>query len=437
MNSSPAGFQKEVEDLLSTIAKYKDVIARAYDARTGAMASPEEEMTLQLLRSLGLIRATGDGQFRLSKPLRELINRGINRHHIRDINVNLGSYHDALMVTVDDYLAAKTKNDELILEATTDEVISVFYEIGDFFADASAEIDQQVKLVIGNQMYGQTRVRVIKAHLSKLDRLQEAHEAITKLLQDEVYNDDPFLSDEKIKLFTRTLRYIDQVKSTHQEIKTVLHRREIVEQRTQSLRHLDAYLRENPTAKLEKAQSHASEVSYFRHAAPLIVQSFVNFETQNQEWFDFYQSTIQSIAQKTNVPIERFSRPESGPTKVDPLVRQKEEMTAIRIINDLIKHVYLHKTAVSVNQFKREHILTEAVTHSYWLYISRIHPTRLLLSPKSKLAKQFRVHPVYAHHQQLEGNRTVTDVVISHIHAPVDVVEKLKSGFKGESSVLL
>lgn len=117
----------------------------------------------------------------------------------------------------------------MLLDATIDEVVSVFYEIGDFFADASAEIDQQVKLLIGNQAYGQTRIRVIKAHLAKLDRLQEAHEAITQLLHDEIYSEDPILSDEKIKLFTRTLRYIDQVKSTHREIKAVLHRREILE----------------------------------------------------------------------------------------------------------------------------------------------------------------------------------------------------------------
>ncbi len=427
MNEFLDSFQKEVEDLLSTLAKHKEVIARGYAARTGAYFAPEEESALQLLRSLGLVRPTGKGQFRLSKSLRELINRGINRHHIRDINVNLGAYRDSLLVTVDDYLAAKSQRDEVLLDATIDEVVSVFYEIGDFFADASAEIDQQVKLVIGNQAYGQTRIRVIKAHLAKLDRLQEAHEAITQLLHDEIYSEDPILSDEKIKLFARTLRYIDQVKSTHREIKAVLHRREILEKRTQHLRQLDAYLRENPTAQLEKATKHAPELSYFRFAEPLKVQSFVNFESQNQEWFDFYQTTLQSMSERNPGLHERFSRPDSGPTKVDAVVRQKEEATAILMINDLIKHVYTKKTAVSVTKFKQEHTLSADVTHSYWLYISRVHPTRLLLSPKSKLAKLFRINPVYASHHFTDGNRTVSDVVISHIQAPTELVANLKS----------
>lgn len=437
MSGFQDGFQKEVEDLLSTLAKHKEVIAKGYGARAGVDFSPDEESALQLLRSLGLVRPTGEGQFRLSKPLRELINRGVNRHHIRDINVNLGAYRDSLLVTVDDYLAAKSKRDEMLLDATIDEVVSVFYEIGDFFADASAEIDQQVKLVIGNQTYGQTRIRVIKSHLAKLDRLQEAHEAITQLLNDEIYSEDPLLSDEKIKLFARTLRYIDQVKSTHREIKAVLHRREILEKRTQHLRQLDAYLRENPTALFEKATKHAVELSYFRCAEPLRVQSFVNFESQNQDWFDFYQTTIQSIAERTPVAQERFYRPDSGPTKVDAVVRQKEDAVAIRMINDLIKHIYTKKTAVSVIQFKQGHTFSADVTHSYWLYISRVHPTRLLLSPKSKLAKLFRVHTVYDRYHPTDGNRTVTDVVISHIQAPTELVENLKSARLPENTVAI
>ena len=34
------GYQKEVESLLSTLAKYKELIARGYGARTGADFEP-------------------------------------------------------------------------------------------------------------------------------------------------------------------------------------------------------------------------------------------------------------------------------------------------------------------------------------------------------------------------------------------------------------
>ncbi len=421
------GYQKEVESLLSTLAKYKELIARGYGARTGADFEPDEESPLRLLRSLGLVRPTGENQFRLSKPLRDLINRGINRHHIRDINVNLGAYRDALLTTVDDYLAAKKQKDDVLLDAAVDEVVSVFYEIGDFFADASAEIDQQVKLVIGNQAYGQERIRVIKAHLAKLDRLQEAHEAITHLLEDELYNEDSLLSDERIKLFARTLRYIDQVKSTHQEIRTVLHCREIREKRTQCLRQLDAFLRENPTAPLDKASAHASEHAYFCYAIPLTLRSFVNFDSYDQDWLDFYHETIGALAEKSPSQREQFTRPDSGPTKENTLVRKKEETFAIRIINDLIKHVYTPKTAVSAIQFKQKHTLGNYVSAPYWLYISRIHTTQLLRSPKSKLARLFRILPVYAKHELTAGNRTVIDVLIAHNQAPIALLAELKN----------
>ncbi|MAY59197.1 MULTISPECIES: hypothetical protein [Pseudoalteromonas] len=427
MSAFQEGHQKEVEGLLTTISKHRDLIARGYSARRGAEFSPEEEVSVQLLRSLGLVRPTGDGQFRLSKQLRELINRGVNRHHIRDINVNLGEYLDSLELTINDYLAAKYSKDEIILENAIDEMVSVFYEIGDFFSDASVEIDQQVKLVIGNHAYGQERIRVIRAHLAKLDRLQEAHETITQLLDDEIYTEDPLLSDERIKFLARTLRYIDQVKSTHYEIKTVLHMREVREQRTQKLRLLDAYLRENPTAMFENTSENAVNFTFFQCIEPTRVQSFINFESNDHNWIEFYEQTIHALGQKKPYRPEHFTRPASGPTNMNKVLHQKEEAAAMKIINDLIRHIYTNKTAVSVTSFKHTHPLSGSVSHGYWLYISRMHPARLLLSPKSRLARFFKVTPIFSEHLAIEGNRRIKDVVISHIHASRTHFENLKS----------
>lgn len=420
--------QVEVEKLLETLSKHRSLISRGYSSKREAEFYPDEEPVIQLLRSQGLVRPVGDGQFRLSKQLRDLINRGVNRHHIRDINVNLGQYVDSLELSINDYFSALNRKAEGDIENAADELVSVFYEIGDFFSDASIEIDQQVKLVIGNHTYGSERVRVIKAYLAKLDRLQEAYESISSLLEGEIYQHDHFLNLESVKFKRRALRYIDQVKSTHHEIKSVLHMREVRERRTQTLRQLDAFLRENPTAEFYKAQEAAFKSPFFMAASPIAVQSFIDTQSTDEDWNKVYESMVISIASKKPVPAEKYSRPESGPTRSELIAREREHIVAIDMINEIIRSVFKTTGSISVVDFRMNHELGGRVSAPYWLYITRIHMMSIMLSPNSKLRRYFRVTPIFNQSELNLGNRTVRDVIISHRDYIDKNLPKVKAG---------
>lgn len=406
----------EVEILLSSLSKHRSIIARGYAARREAEFYSDEEPVIQLLRTQGFVRPVGEGQFRLSKQLRDLINRGVNRQHIRDINVNLGHFTDSLELAVDDYLSAQNRGDVDDIESACDELVSIFYEMGDFFSDASEEIDQQVKLVIGNHAYGAERIRIIRAYLEKLDRLQEAYEALSQLLTAEIYTEDSFLCDERIKFISRTLKYIDNVKSTHKEIKAVLHMREVREQRTQRLRQLDAYLRENPAAEFNKAASRSIECPLFRNAQRVDVQSFIDIDSSDQKWLSFYEKQIATSMLKKPSVVDKYERPSTGLMVSSPVSRKRENSIALGMISEMVKLMMREGKSLSVTQYWQVHPNRNDVSYSYWLYISRIHLTRLIMSPRSMLSKYLNVKPVYLLEDNMKGNRTVSDVFITYSH---------------------
>jgi len=419
-----ADYNAEVEKLLGDIAKNKSLLARGYSAKREANYTESEEPEIQALRSLGLVRPVGDRQFRLSKQLRDIINKGVNRRHLRDINVNLGEYTDSLEVAVEDYLNAKKSLNEDDIENATDELISAFYEVGDFFSDASSEIDQQVKLAIGNQAYGQKRISVIKGYLLKLDQLQQAHETITLLFSDEIYSEESLLSDEKIKFLGRTIKYIDQVKSTHQEIRTVLHMRQVREKRTQQLRALDAYLMDNPTAELNKSQERAVESPWYRVPEPIMVNSFVDLQSNDDSLLEMYEKEIESLSKRKPKEKDNFVRPSSGETKSQILAREAVKSNSMLIINDTIKKVIQDKCIASMVKEKEKHSAGDDIENSYWLYISRVHPLRLILEPR--VSKHLKVTPVYAPYSDVDGNRTVIDTLISHRSVSNSDISKFK-----------
>ncbi|MBE0362099.1 hypothetical protein PULV_a3894 [Pseudoalteromonas ulvae UL12] len=424
----------EVEALLSSLSKHRSIIARGYAAKREAEFYSEEEPVIQLLRTQGFVRPVGEGQFRLSKQLRDLINRGVNRQHIRDINVNLGQFTDSLDLAVEDYLSAQNRKDRDDIESACDELVSIFYEMGDFFSDASEEIDQQVKLVIGNHAYGAERIRIIRAYLEKLDRLQEAYETLSQSLTDEIYTEDSFLCDERIKFISRTLKYIDNVKSTHKEIKAVLHMREVREQRTQRLRQLDAYLRENPAAEFNKAASLASDCLLFRNAQKIDVQSFIDVDSHDQKWISFYERQVATSMLKKPAVVDKYERPSTDSMAASPVSRKRESSIALDMIGEMVKCILRDKQSLSVTRYWQFHPNRNEVSFSYWLYISRTHLTRLIKSPKGLLAKYVNVKPIYATESQSCGNRTVADVVVAYSHL-VDH-DKAGSGRGGSSEVL-
>lgn len=402
----------EATKFIEALYKHRHLLSKCYGEKAGSFFPEEEEERLQTLKSMGVIRPVDKHMYRLSKETRQLLDKGLNRIHLRDLSVDIGAQVETLTLSMFEYQEAVASKDKERMEQEEDELKSICFEITDFVADKAKSIYEQAKIALGNIEYGQQRFKKIQLLLNKLDQLMAAREKLELFFDNEVFIDYPFLDTLKVRFFLDITEYLDSARNLRQEIRSALHLRKKRELRTSQLQRLDAHLKNDPSALLVNARQKAHSMSFFLVAPSLNVSTNVDINSYDDELLEQYRQTIHALALKKPESKSKYIRESSG--QVDYASFQKErEVKQVRLMfNSLLRNIITSKSQMSAIEFYSSFPQSENVRTAYWLHYCHRQPQIMKNAPsKARLLRQFTVRIKFESHSDYSGNRVVKDVL--------------------------
>jgi hypothetical protein len=411
----------EADTFLKMIDKHREILVRLYGDKTGALVSEEEEGAISLLRSLGIVRRIDANTYRLSKELRQLIDKGVNRSHLRDLSVDIGDQIDTLELCLQAYENAKIDGDLDAIQAEQDELKSICFELSDFFADKADKLGKSSIGELENIEYGEARVKRIEIILKKLDALIIAYEKIEKRFADEDFADNGFLEALRLRFQFDTTKYLDVSKNTRDEIRAALHVRKNQEHKTCVLLKLEQLLNTNPSVAFSTAKDHAHKLDYFVHANPVILKSNVDIQSFDNDLLDKYRILISKLQNKKPVLAKEFKRQASENVSSEAQRREKEIKLSQRMFKSLLKEIITNKTTLTAKEFYTAYPASKGIRFAYWLHYCFHQPLYMKRQPsKQRITRLFSYQPCFDAFYDHEGNRTLTDIVFisSQAHNP-------------------
>ena len=414
----------DADSFLKEINKHRDILVRLYGDKTGALVSEEEETALSSLRSLGIVRRIDTNTYRLSKELRQLIDKGVNRSHLRDLNVDIGEQIDTLELCLQAHENAKIDGDLDAIQAEQDELKSICFELSDFFADKAEKLGKSSLSELENIEYGSARVKRIEIILKKLDALIIAYEKIEKRFSYEDFADDGFLEALRLRFQFDTTKYLDVSKNTRDDIKAALHVRKDQEHKTRVLLKLEHLLNTNPSIEFSNAKEQAHKFDYFVKALPISIKSNVDTHSFDNDLLDMYRSVISKLHNKKPVASKYFKRQTSENVRFEVEKREKEIKLSQLMFKLLLKEVITNKTTLSARDFYLAHTGSKAIRFSYWLHYCFHQPLYMQKQPsKQRITRLFSCEPLFDDFYEYEGNRTLDDIIFKSTHANTTLSE--------------
>jgi len=421
--SRPSG--ADADSFLKQINKHRDILVRLYGDKTGALVSEEEEAALSPLRSLGIVRRIDANTYRLSKELRQLIDKGVNRSHLRDLNVDIGEQIDTLELCLQAHENAKIDGDLDAIQAEQDELKSICFELSDFFADKAETLGKSSLSELENIEYGTARVKRIEIILKKLDALIIAYEKIEKRFSDEDFADNGFLEALRLRFQFDTTKYLDVSKNTRDDIKAALHVRKDQEHKTRVLLKLEQLLNTNPSIDFSSARDRAHKLDYFIYAHPISIRSNVDINSFDNDLLDSYRSVISKLQNKKPIASKDFKRQASENIRLDAEKREKEIKLSQMMFKSLLKEIITNKTTQSAREFYLNYPESKAIRFSYWLHYCFHQPLYMQKQlSKQRITRLFSCEPLFDDFYEYEGNRTLEDIIFRSTQAHMSHSEK-------------
>jgi hypothetical protein len=402
---------EEADTFLKEINKHRNIIVHLYGNKTGALVNEEEESALSLLRTLGIVRRIDANTYRLSKELRQLIDKGVNRSHLRDLSVDIGEQIDTLELCLQALENAKIDGDVEAIQAEKDELKSICFELSDFFADKAEKLGKSSLAELENIEYGAARVKRIEIILKKLDALIIAYEKVEKRFADEDFADNGFLEALRLRFQFDTMKYLDVSKNTRDDIRAALHVRKNQEYKTRVVLKLEQLLNTNPSIDFTSAREQAHQIDYFVHANPIKIRTNVDIQSFDNDLLDTYRGIISTLQNKKPAASQDFKREASENILTEAARREKEIKLSQLMFKSLLKDIITNKTSISAKAFYKAYPESSKIRFAYWLHYCFHKPMYMKKQPsKQRISRLFLCEPKFDDFSEYEGNRTLTDI---------------------------